>query len=26
LCQNAGEKCVVFAFGTTIKVDYEIVD
>ena len=26
LCQNAGMKCVVFAFGTTIKVDYEIVD
>ena len=26
LCENAGAKCVVFAFGTMIKVDYEIVD
>ncbi|MDY0871750.1 hypothetical protein [Dongia rigui] len=26
LCENAGMKCIVFAFGTTIKVDYEIVD
>lgn len=26
LCQDAGEKCVIFAFGSTIKVDYEIVD
>jgi hypothetical protein len=26
LCENAGMKCVVFAFGSTIKVDYEIVD
>lgn len=26
LCENAGTKCVVFAFGSTIKVDYEIVD
>lgn len=26
LCENAGVKCVVFAQGTTIQVDYEIVD
>jgi len=26
LCENAGMKCIVFAFGSTIKVDYEIVD
>lgn len=26
LCENAGVKCVVFAQGTTIMVDYEIVD
>lgn len=26
LCENAGTKCVVFAFGSTVKVDYEIVD
>ena len=26
LCQNAGVKCVVFAQGNSIVVDYEIVD
>ena len=26
LCEGAGMKCVVFAQGTSIKVDYEIVD
>jgi hypothetical protein len=26
LCEKAGVKCLVFAQGTTIKVDYEIVD
>lgn len=26
LCEKAGVKCVVFAQGTTIKVEYEIVD
>lgn len=26
LCEGAGVKCVVFAQGTSIKVDYEIVD
>ena len=26
LCESAGVKCVVFAQGTTILIDYEIVD
>ncbi|MBI2255759.1 MAG: hypothetical protein HYU58_14150 [Proteobacteria bacterium] len=26
LCERADMKCVIFAFGSTIKVDYEIVD
>lgn len=26
LCESAGMKCVVFAQGTSIQVDYEIVD
>jgi hypothetical protein len=26
LCEKAGVKCLVFAQGTTIQVDYEIVD
>lgn len=26
LCEGAGVKCVVFAQGTSIKVDYEVVD
>lgn len=26
LCEGAGVKCVVFAQGTSIKVDYDVVD